>query len=61
MGNENDNLEVFVDVGDSEDEVAKNMKYKDSLGGEDIVQLKGNHIPKGLKPLENFFRPKKCR
>ena len=28
---------------------------KGSLGGKDIVQLKSNHIPRGLIPLEKFF------
>ena len=32
-----------------------NKKMKNSLGGEDIVQLKSNHIPRGLIPLENIF------
>ena len=28
---------------------------KGSLGGKDIVQLKINHIPRGLIPLENIL------
>ena len=28
---------------------------KGSLGGKDIVQLKSNHIPRGLIPLDNIF------
>ena len=28
---------------------------KGSLGGEDIVQLKSNHIPRGMIPLETNF------
>ena len=28
---------------------------KNSLGGKDIVQLKNNHIPRGLIPLEKLF------
>ena len=30
-------------------------KLKCSLGGKYIVQLKSNHIPRGLTPLENLF------
>ena len=30
-------------------------KLKDYLGGRDIVQLKRNHIPRGLIPLESLF------
>ena len=33
----------------------KNRKFKNSLGGKHIVQLKSNHIPRGLIPIENIF------
>ena len=33
----------------------KTKKFKNSLGGKDIVQLKSNHIPRGLIPLEKLF------
>ena len=52
---ENDNYENFQDDEGSEEEVIENLKFKNSLGGKDIVQLKSNHIPRGLIPLENIF------
>ena len=55
VDNENDNLENFQEVENSGEIIVENMKYKNSLGGEDIVHLKGNHIPRGLIPLENFL------
>ena len=33
VANENDNLENFQDAKYSEEEIAENMKYKDSLRG----------------------------
>ena len=30
-------------------------KLRNMIGGKDIIQLKINHIPKGLIPLENLF------
>ena len=30
-------------------------KLKNMIGGKDIIQLKSNHIPKGLIPLEKLF------
>ena len=29
--------------------------FKNSIGGHDVVELKGNYIPKGLVPLERLF------
>ena len=37
VDNENDNLEKFQDAKDSEEIIAENVKYKNSLGGKDIV------------------------
>ena len=36
-------------------ELLKTWSTKTPCGGEDIVQLKGNHIPRGLIPLEKLF------
>ena len=55
IDSENDNFENFQDHEESEEEIAENRKVKNSLGGRDIVQLKINHIPRGLIPLENLF------
>ena len=52
---ENDNCENFQDVEESEEEIDENIKFKKSLGGKDIVQLKSNHIPIVLIPLEKPF------
>ena len=52
---ENDNCENFQDAKGSEEEIVENRKFKNSLGGKDIVQLKNNHIPRGLIPLDNRF------
>ena len=53
--NESVDSENFRDVDEDEEGVAEAMKLKGSLGGKDIVQLKSNHIPRGLIPLEKFF------
>ena len=45
----------FLDVEEEEEEAVKTGKLKDSLGGRDIVQLKINHIPSILIPLESLF------
>ena len=29
--------------------------FKNLIGGHDVIELKGNFIPKGLVPLERFF------
>ena len=47
--------ENFLDVEEEGEEASGTRKLKDSLGGRDIVQLKSNHIPKGLIPLESLF------
>ena len=45
----------FQDIDEDEEGVVETEKLKGSLGGKDIVQLKSNHIPIGLIPLENIF------
>ena len=47
--------ENFLDVDGKEEDTTGVGKLKDSLGGKDIVQLKSNHIPRGLIPLESLF------
>ena len=47
--------EKFLDAEEEEEEAAGARKLKDSLGSRDIVQLKRNHIPRGLIPLESLF------
>ena len=47
--------ENFLDIEEEGEEAAGAGKLKDSLGGKDIVQLKSNHIPMGLIPLESLF------
>ena len=44
----------FQDV-DGDEGVTETEKLKGSLGGKDIVQLKSNHIPRGLIPLHKIF------
>ena len=48
-------LENFLGIEEEGEEAIGMGKLKDSLGGKDIVQLKSNHIPKGLIPLESLF------
>ena len=48
----------LLDVKGEGEEVVGTGKPKDSLGGKDIVQLKINHIPRGLIPLESLFKLK---
>ena len=55
IDSENDNFENFQNHEESEEEIAENKKLKKSPGGKDIVQLKRNHIPRGLIPLEKLF------
>ena len=52
---ENDNFENYQDHQESEEEIDENIKLKNSLGGNGIIQLKSNHIPRGLIHLENIF------
>ena len=33
----------------------KSSCFKNSIGGHDVIELKGNFIPKGLVPLEKLF------
>ena len=47
--------ENLLDVEREGEEALNTRKLKDSLGGKDIVQLKTNHIPRGLIPLESLF------
>ena len=47
--------ENFLDVEEEGEEAVGTEMLKDSLGGKDIVQLKSNHIPMGLIPLEYLF------
>ena len=53
--NETVDSENFQDVDEDEEGVAETEKLKGSLRGKGIVQLKSNHIPRGLIPLENLF------
>ena len=55
VDSENDNFEKFQDAEESEEEITENIKLKNSQGGKDIVQLKSNHIPRGLVHLEKIF------
>ena len=48
-------LENFLDVEEEGEEAVRTGTLKDSLGGRDIVQLKSNHIPRGLIPLKSIF------
>ena len=48
-------FENFLDVEEEGEEATGAGKLKDSLGVRDIVQLKRNHIPRGLIPLESLF------
>ena len=47
--------ENFLDIEEEGEEAVGTAKLKDSLGGKDIVQLKSNHIPRVLIPLEYLF------
>ena len=53
--NESVDFENFQDVDEYEEGIAETEKLKGSLGGKDIVQLKSNHIPRGLISLEKIF------
>ena len=41
VDNENDNIENFQYAKDNEEIIAKNMKYKNSLGGEGYSSFEG--------------------
>ena len=45
---ENADSENVLDVDGDEEEIVGTEKLKGFWGGKDIVQLKSNHIPKGL-------------
>ena len=45
----------LLDIEGEGEEAIDTGKLKESLGGKDIVQLKSNHIPRGLIPLEPLF------
>ena len=53
--NESVDSENFQDVDKDGEGIVDMEKLEGSLGGKDIVQLKSNHIPRGLIPLENMF------
>ena len=52
---ESDEFENFLNVDGNEEGILEAEKLKISLGGKDIVQLKSNHIPRDLIPLEKLF------
>ena len=45
----------FLDVEEEGEEAVGMGNLKGSFGGKDTVQLKNNHIPRGLIPLESLF------
>ena len=55
IDNKNDNFENFQDDEQNEREQDGNKKLKNALGGDDIIQLKSNFIPRGSIPLEKLF------
>ena len=52
-------MEEFVNIQiDEEEEMAEseqNKSYKNNIAGHKTIELKTNHIPKGLVPLERIF------
>ena len=46
--------EAIEEEQEINDEKVK-QSYKNSMGGQKIIELKSNHIPKGLVPLERLF------
>ena len=50
---ENKNSENFQDEEEIADENVEQKDLKNMIGGKEIIQLKGNYIPKGIIPLEN--------
>ena len=52
---ENQNLENVLDDGEFVEEGEGQKKLKNMIGGNDIIQLKSNFIPKDLIPLETLF------
>ena len=55
INTKNVNLESFQDDEQNEDEKVESKKLKIMFGGQDIIQLKGNRIPRGLITLEKRF------
>ena len=55
IDDESADYENFLDVDGNEEGIAETEKLKSSLGGKYIVQLKSNHIPRGIIPLEKLF------
>ena len=47
--------ENFLDIEEEGEEAFEMGTLKDSLGGNNILQLKSNHIPRGLIPFEYLF------
>ena len=55
IDNESFHLKNFQDTEGGEEGIDVCGQYKNYLGGKDILQLKGNHIPRGMIPLEKLF------
>ena len=55
IDDESADSENLLDVEGNEEGIVETEKLRISLGGKDIVQLKSNHIPRGLIPLEKLF------
>ena len=45
----------LIDVGDESSESDDKTSYENMIVGQEIIDLKTNHIPKGLVPLERLF------
>jgi hypothetical protein len=50
-----DFLESLIDVGEESSENDGKTSYENMIVGQEIIDLKTNHIPKGLAPLETLF------
>ena len=45
----------LIDVGEESSENDGKTSYENLIAGQEIIDLKTNHIPKGLVPLERLF------
>ena len=47
--------ESLIDVGEESSENDGKTSYENLIASQEIIDLKTNHIPKGLVPLEMLF------
>ena len=46
---------LYIDQDNELEGNLANQKFQGSIANHKIIELKGNHLPKGLVPLERWF------